>query len=180
MEPLTVVTYPQPIVLSARRIEHDAVPEGSIGVAYYYQDALIARSVVAPESLDAIHDILRTPVSVALAATEDEDGNIDGRVCLVLPVDPDRLGADEADGPDEPWKESVPAPPPEAEQSYHGTGSAESRMVLLPIGNVVRPARDRSRRDDMAYDAREMLENLLAGRSRDAVEKAIDDLLRSI
>jgi hypothetical protein len=32
----------------------------------------------------------------------------------------------------------------------------------------------------VAGDAREMLDNLLAGRSYDAVSRAIDDLLRSI
>lgn len=185
MDPLIVVTHPEPVELEAKPIEHDAVPEDGVAVGYYYNDALIARSVVAPESLEAIHGILSAPVSLALAATVDEQGNIDGRVCLVLPVETGEIRQEEED--DEPWKASVPAPPPEIEQGYgydsgydENDGLNEARMVLLPIGNVVRSASDRHHLDDAADDAREMLENLLAGRARDAVAKAIDDLLKSI
>ncbi len=178
MESLIIVTHPEPVVLDARPIDHDAVPDGAIGVGYYYHDALIARSVVAPESMDAIHSILSAPVNLALAATVDEQGNIDGRVCLVLPVG--RL-PHEQDEEDEPWKASVPPPPPEVEQGYGDDATdAAPRVVLLPIGNVVRSARDRNHPDDPAGDAREMLGNLLNGRAQDAVAKAIDDLLRSI
>lgn len=182
MEPMIVVTYPEPVALEAKPIEHDAVPEGNIGVGYYYHDALIARSVVAPESMDAIHSILSNPVNVALAATVDDGGNIEGRVCLVLPVDAEELrGAADEDPEDEPWKASVPAPPPEIEQSYDADADDQTpRVVLLPIGNVVRTMQDRRHPDDPVIDAREMLGNLLEGRGRDAVSKAIDDLLRSI
>jgi hypothetical protein len=43
----------------------------------------------------------------------------------------------------------------------------------------VRNSRDRHH-SDVAGDAREMLENLLAGQARDADQKAIDDLLKSL
>lgn len=177
MESLIIVTHPEPVALEARPIEHEAVPDGTIGVGYYFHDALIARSIVAPESLDAIHSILSAPVNVALAATVDEHGNIDGRVCLVLPVGNGPQEAEE----DEPWKASVPAPPPEIEQGYDAeSDGTPPRVVLLPIGNVVRSVRDRNHPDDPAGDAREMLGNLLNGKAQDAVAKAIDDLLRSI
>lgn len=178
MEPLIIVTHPEPVALAVKPIEHDAVPDGSVGVGYYHRDALIARSVIAPESLDAIHSILSVPVNVALAASVDEAGNIEGRVCLVLPVSAATFGEEEED---EPWKASVPAPPPEIEGGYGDEPEdATPRVVLLPIGNVVRAARDRNHPDDLAGDAREMLGNLLDGRAQDAVAKAIDDLLKSI
>lgn len=181
MEPLIVVSYPNPVALEARPIEHEAVPDGNVGVGYYYNNSLIARSVVAPESMDAIHNILSVPVSLALAATVDEHGNIDGRICLVLPVHEDDLGDPEEVEDAEPWKASVPAPPPELGGGYDDSPEiAAPRAVLLPIGNVVRSAMDRNHPDDLADDAREMLENLLAGNAQDAVSKAIDDLLRSI
>lgn len=185
MDPLIVVTYPDTVELEAKPIDHDSVPEDGLAVGYYLDDALIARSVVARESMDAIHNILSFPVSLALAATEDEQGNIDGRVCLILPIEAGEASL-EAEEEDEPWKASVPEPPPEIEQGYDdGYAGAEDeddeeRMVLLPIGNVVRPAHDRHHPDDAADDAREMLENLLTGKARDAVAKAIDDLLDSI
>ena len=179
-----VVTHPEPINLEARPIEHDAVPEGEIALAYYHEGRLLARGVVSNEAVKAINGILVNPVSVALAATEDEEGNIDARFCLVLPVDPDKWPSDEEDGPEEPWRASLPSAPT-FETEFDGTSPAEDdddrpRVALLPIGNVVRHARDRNHRENIARDVREMLVNLMEGKGADAVEKAIDDLLRSL
>lgn len=188
MDHLVVVPHPTPISLEARSISHGSVPEGAVGLGYYYDDRLIARSVVAATALDTIRSLLSSPVSVALAAREDGDGNIDGRLCLVLPVEPG--AGSEDDEPHEavePWKASVPAPPPEVDGSYdeedpddEDEADDEPQFALLPIGNVIRSAGDRHHPGDVAHDAREMLDNLLAGGGRDAVQKAIEDLLSSI
>jgi hypothetical protein len=174
VEQLVVVTHPQPVVLEARRIDEVSAPDGSIALGYYHHGHVLARGLVANDAVDAIHGLLREPVSVALAATEDENGNIDARVCLVLPVEGDEAAADEEE-PEEPWKASVPVPPMELGGDYE----ERPRLALLPIGNAVRGARHRNH-PDVAGDAREMLANLLAGRSYDAVSRAIDDLLNSI
>lgn len=185
MDQLVVVPYPQPIALEARSIRHSAVPEGAVGLGYYYDDRLIAQSVVASNALDTIQSLLETPVSVALAAREDEEGNIDGRICLVLPVDGEEEMAGE-EAPEEPWKSSVPSPPSEIEGGYgseapdRGEGEDDPQLALLPIGNVVRPNEDRHHPEELAHDVKEMLDNLLAGGAEDAVQKAIEDLLNSI
>ena len=184
MDHLVVVPHPTPIALEARSIRHNAVPEGAVGLGYYYDDRLIARSVVASNALDTIQSLLSTPVSVALAAREDDDGNIDGRICLVLPVEADGESSQEPDS--EPWKSSVPAPPPEIESGYGASdASGETdeegpKFALLPIGNVVRPAEDRHHPEELTHDVKEMLDNLLEGGGEDAVQKAIEDLLNSI
>jgi hypothetical protein len=180
MEHLVVVPHPTPITLEARSLRHNAVPEGAIGLGYYYDGRLIARSVVAAGAIDTIHSLLSEPVSVALAAREDDDGNIDGRICLVLPVDNEPDASDEVAA--EPWRASVPAPPTEVDGAVEAQAGAdgEPKYALLPIGNVIRQAADRRHPDEVADDAREMLDNLLQGAGRDAVRKAIDDLLRSI
>ena len=195
MDHLVVVPHPAPIALEARSIQHNSVPEGAVGLGYYYDDRLIARSVVAATALETIKSLLASPVSVALAAREDGKGNIDGRICLVLPVDEEgEEGAEGGSGggaggvETEPWRSSVPAPPPEIEEGYGGKGSsglAEGdeegpQFALLPIGNVIRSAGDRRHPDDVAHDAKEMLDNLLLGGGKDAVQKAIDDLLNSL
>lgn len=183
MEQLFVVTHPEPIQLEARELDHEDTPEGSVALGYYHEGAVLARGIVALDALEAIHSLLESPVSLALAASEDEEGNINARVCLVLPMDPDEaLGRDGSDEPDEPWKQSVPAPPAEVESGYGRPEEEEAgrpRLALLPIGNVVRGVRNRNH-DDVVSDAREMLDNLLAGRAQDAVSKAIDDLLDSL
>ena len=183
MDHLVVVPHPEPISLEARSIRHNSVPEGAVGLGYYYDGRLIARSVVAANALETIKSLLSAPVSVALAAREDDSGNIDGRICLVLPVEPEGEGGGESEA----WRSSIPVPPPEVEPGYGSSGPApesedeeDRQFALLPIGNVVRSNVDRRHPDDVANDAREMLDTLLSGGGRDAVEKAIDDLLNSI
>ncbi|MGQ0563000.1 MAG: hypothetical protein ACT443_14140 [Gemmatimonadota bacterium] len=192
MDELIVVTHPEPVLLEARPLETDAPAEGNVALAYYHDGNLLARGLVATEAVKAIEGILSNPVSVALAATEDRSGNIDARFCLVLPVDPEKFPLeDDEDGPvDEPWRSSVPAAP-SFSSSYDEQpdddddedledGEERPRVALLPIGNVMRNAGERRHPDDIARDLREMLLNLMAGRAKDAVSKAIDDLLNSL
>lgn len=180
MDQLFFVTHPEPLLLEARPIEHGTTPKDSVALGYFHEGHILARGLVSRDALDAINGLLANPVSLALAAAEDEDGNIDARVCLVLPVNADGLEPSAADEADEPWKASVPPPPPEVENGYSPDESrAVPKLALLPIGTVVRGARQRNHAD-VVSDAREMLDNLLAGRSSDAVQQAIDDLLDSI
>jgi hypothetical protein len=175
LEQLIVVTHPDPVVLEARPIEDVETTSDSVALGYYHDGHVLARGVVANEALDAIRGLLSEPVSLALAATEDDAGNIDARVCLVLPVDPDDAdGSDEE--PDEPWRASVPGPPGNLGE---GDYDERPRLALLPIGHAVRGASHRNH-VDVAGDVREMLTNLLTGQSRDAVARAIDDLLGSL
>lgn len=179
MDQVYVVTYPEPLPIEARRIEHDSIPDGAVALAYFFRGNMIARGVVTEEGVDAVQRLLREPVPIALAVTEDDDGNIEAHVCLLLPLDPDKLRQD-ADDEDEPWKSSVPTPPPEVESSYSAGGDERPQLALFPIGNVVRNAQNRNHPDNVIDDAQEMLQNLLNGRAKDAVQKAIDDLLREI
>jgi hypothetical protein len=190
MEELIVVTHPSPVRLEARPLDTQGTEaDGNIALAYYHDGHLLARGYVASEALSAIRGILSNPVSVALAATEDDGGNIDARFCLVLPVDPEKLSMEEEDDePAEPWRSSLPAVPTFG-TAYDGTGPASGeeaesgdrpRVALLPIGNVVRNASERHHPEDVARDLHDMLVNLMEGRARDAVSKAIDDLLNSI
>ena len=180
MEDLVFVTYPDPVEIEARPIEHDAVPDGSVGLGYYYRNRLIARGIVTPDAVDAIGTLLQGPVSVALAASEDDKGNIDARFCLVLPVDAEQAIESE-DEPHEPWRDSITS----GTEAWRGEGppetgdDAQPQLALLPIGHVVRSARDRQH-DSVADDAREMLANLIEGKAQDAVSKAIDDLLNNL
>jgi hypothetical protein len=200
-EELIVVTHPEPVQLEVRSLDTEPPAEGDVALAYYHEGHLLARGFVASEAVKAIHGILSNPVSVALAATEDQSGNIEARFCLVLPFEGEEFAIEEAEddeAPSEPWRASLPATP------HLGTDYADAdaalddddddldddddddddddqpRVALLPIGNVVRNARERHHPDDMAQDLRDMLLNLMEGRAKDAVSKAIDDLLSSL
>lgn len=180
MDRLFVVTHPNPIRLEVRPIRHDATPAGSVALGYYHNGSIVARGVVEPEAVQAIRGLLTRPVSLALAATEDEGGNIEARVCLVLPVDADAIARElnEEEDAEEPWKASVPQPP-EFGESFEAESPDQPKLALLPIGHVVRGAQHRHH-EDVAEDAREMLENLIEGRGEDAASRAIDDLLDSL
>ena len=180
MDHLIVVTHPEEVELEARPL-HSKTPEDAIALGYYHDGNLVARGVVAVSAVAAINSLLAHPVTIALAAAEDEDGNIDARVCLVLPIDPDMLPGEGEEGPSEPWRDSVPALPPGIEAA--ATDSADPskpKLALLPIGNVVRGHKDRRHPGDVTADVHEMLDNLIGGKARDAVRKAIDDLLNSL
>jgi hypothetical protein len=188
MHPVVVVTYPHAIDLAVEQLDHATVPDNTTGLAYYYRGGLIARGIVSDDAVESIQNLVADPVHLALAAQEDERGNIDGRLCLVLPVElGTQLMKEEESEPEEPWKASVPAPPSEIDSygSKKKEPEAESdnghpQIALLPIGNIVRSNEARNHPDDIAADAREMLANLLAGQGQDAVKRAIDDLLDSI
>ena len=178
---LVIVTHPDPIELEARPLRSAQEPDGAVALGYYHAGHLVARGVVLPGALEAINGLLAQPVSVALAATVDDDGNIDARVCLVLPLDPDALppGKDD-EAPEESWRGSLPELPEGIETRSDSDDPDRPRLALLPIGNVVRGHKDRRHPEDVAADAQEMLDNLVGGRAQDAVQKAIDDLLRGI
>jgi hypothetical protein len=176
MEPLVVVTHAMPVNLSARPIDALAeAPPETVALGFFLGDHVIARGVVAESALPTINALLADPVTVALAATEDDNGNIEARVCIVVRVTRD----EEADVPEEPWRESVPAPPFESENGESSAGDGEGGLALVPLGNVVRSSTNRHH-EDLAGDAREMLANLLTGGAHDAVSKAIDDLLDNL
>jgi hypothetical protein len=160
------------------------VPEGAVALGYYHEGHLVARGVVSPDAVEAILGLLAKPVSLALAAAEDDHGNIDARVCVVLPFEPGQPQSDRQDDePQEPWQASIPALPDGIEavtEREKGSTSKEPKLALLPIGNVVRGKDDRKYPESIAADAREMLDTLVRGQAQDAVRKAIDDLLRSI
>lgn len=189
MEDLIVVTHPEPILLEARPLAVEAAEAGNVALAYYHDGHLLARGFVASEAMSAIEGILSNPVSIALAATADQNGNIDARFCLVLPVDSEfRVDEDEAGEGEshEAWRSSLPDTPlfeSAFEQSYDADaddGEERPRVALLPIGNIIREASERHHPDDVARDLHDMLQNLMEGRAQDAISKAIDDLLNSI
>jgi hypothetical protein len=95
----------------------------------------------------------------------------------VLPVPTE---TEEGEGPDEPWKASLPPLPSGIESGSESEGDdSVPRLLLLPLGHVVRAASNR-KHSELADDARDMLQNLLSGGGQDAVARAIDDLLRNL
>ena len=176
MDNFVVIRHREPVNLEARRIEHEAAPADQVALAFFVADRLVARGAVPESAVEPLSELLSEPVTLALAVTADDSGNIDGRVCVVLPVPTD--AEQEGEGPDEPWKASLPPLPSGIESGPEGDDSVP-RLLLLPLGHVVRAAANR-KHPELADDARDMLQNLLSGGGQDAVSRAIDDLLRNL
>jgi hypothetical protein len=175
MDPFIVVTHPEPVHLEVRPVEATGLPADHIALGFFYLEGLLARGVVPPPAVQPLTELLANPVTIALAVTQDDSGNIDGRLCVVLRM-PDGAAPPDTEEPEEPWKSSVPDLPPGVEADEPGK---PAHLALLPLGNVVRSAANR-REAELVDEARDMLQNLLAGRARDAVSRAIDDLLDSL
>jgi hypothetical protein len=175
MDPFIVVTHPEPIHLEVRPIEAADLPADHIALGFFHLDSLLARGVVPPPAVQPLIELLSNPVTVALAVTQDDDGNVDGRLCVVLRM-PDGNPPPDSEEPEEPWRTSVPDLPSGVESDEPGK---PAHLALLPLGNVVRSAANRHQAE-LVDEARDMLQNLLAGRAQDAVSQAIDDLLDSL
>jgi len=175
MDPFVVVTHPEPLLLEARPIEAADLPPDDVALGFFHHDVLVARGVVPPPAVTPLNQLLSSPVTVALAVSRDDAGNIDGRLCVVIRM-PEAGPRPEPDEPAEPWKSSVPDLPPGVESEERSNGA---QFALLPLGNVVRSAAN-CRFTELDEEARDMLESLIAGRGRDAVSRAIDDLLDSL
>ena len=82
---------------------------------------------------------------------------------------------------DEPWKASVPSFE-EREEDGEGEGEGEGpSMETILLGHIVRFAGDRKHPDDLAAEAVDILQKILAGGPMsDANQKAIDDLLDNL
>ena len=63
MDSLVVVTHPQPVRLEARHIEHEATPPGSMALAYYHDERLVARSRENHKGFRSLlHDVVQSRV----------------------------------------------------------------------------------------------------------------------
>jgi len=85
--------------------------------------------------------------------------------------------AREAADADEPWKASVPSFEEEQREANEEGGG----LAAILLGHIVRFDRDRKHPEDLAQEAVDILQRVVAGAPMsDAAAKAIDDLLDSL
>jgi hypothetical protein len=85
-------------------------------------------------------------------------------------------GEDESDGADEPWAASVPSSSYEA--SVEGEPEEDDlRIAPIPLGNIVRFARDRVHPDSLPLETADVLRKIIEGGASEVVDRALVDLL---
>lgn len=179
-----------PVPLAVAPLDDVRAPEGS-ALGAYIGRRLIARCAMAREAIDQLIslDLFSEPVSLALLAVEEEPG-IQGRLFALVPADRLSEAMLDMEESDEPWKSSVPSfeDPDDDDDDFEELDEDEDEddeagedVASILLGHVVRFDRDRRHAGDLAAEAVDILQRIVAGSElRDADSRAVDDLLDSL
>ncbi len=164
-----------PLEVSVAPLPDERAPDG-VCLAARIDGRLVARCAMPGESIERLValKLFEEPVLVGLLAFEGEPG-IQGRLVALVPA----ARLTENSEPDEPWKASVPSfEDAEREGGEEGDGSG---LAAILLGHIVRFSNDRKHPEDLAQEAVDILQRVVAGAPMpDAASKAIDDLLDSL
>ena len=164
-----------PLEVSVSPLPDERAPDG-VCLAARIDGRLVARCAMPGESIERLValKLFEEPVLVGLLAFEGEPG-IQGRLVALVPA----ARLTEGSEADEPWKASVPS----FEDSEDGEGEEGdgSGLAAILLGHIVRFSSDRKHPEDLAQEAVDILQRVVAGAPMpDAATKAIDDLLDSL
>lgn len=174
------VSTQQTVGLSVDEIADDRTPEGMVCMGVFFQNRLIARSIVPPDALGQIEaqNVFADPVRLGLAAVEEDPG-LQCRLFALLPAT--RFQQQEQE-PDEPWAASVPrfedVLQADEDDDDDDNEMDDEAIVPLLLGHVVRFGRDRKHPDSLAEEAADVLRAILSEDKplTNIVDKIIEDL----
>jgi hypothetical protein len=169
-----------PLQLSVAPMPDDRAPDG-VCLASRIDGRLVARCAMPGESIERLMTLklFEEPVMIGLLAFEGEPG-IQARLVALVPSSRLTEGSSEED---EPWKASVPSfEKAQREAAVGEEADAEGAgLAAILLGHIVRFSVDRKHPDDLAREAVDILQRVVAGTPLDdAAAKAIDDLLDSL
>ena len=165
-----------PLEVSVAPLPDERAPDG-VCLAARIDGRLVARCAMPGESIERLValKLFEEPVLVGLLAFEGDPG-IQGRLVALVPA----ARLTESSEPDEPWKASVPSFE-DAERGSDGEDGDGSGLAAILLGHIVRFSSDRKHPEDLAQEAVDILQRVVAGAPMpDAASKAIDDLLDSL
>ena len=174
------VSTQQTVVLHVGKIDDDRTPDDMVCMGVFFQDRLIARSIVPPEALHQLEaqDVFSNPVRLGLAAVEEDPG-LQCRLFALLPAS--RFQEPEGEHePEEPWAASVPrfedVLPADGDEVNEEID--EAAIVPLLLGHVVRFVSDRKHPDSLTEEAADVLRAILSEDRplTNIVDKIIEDL----
>jgi hypothetical protein len=162
-----------PLEVSVGPLPDERAPDG-VCLASRIDGRLVARCAMPGESIERLValKLFEEPVLVGLLAFEGEPG-IQGRLVALVPAARLTEGSEE----EEPWKASVPS----FEEEQREANEEGAGLAAILLGHIVRFDRDRKHPEDLAQEAVDILQRVVAGAPMsDAAAKAIDDLLDSL
>ncbi len=168
------VATQNPVSVRVAEIPDRRTPDGMICMGTFLVDQAqpIARSAVPDDMLSDLESsgAFGHPVRLALAAVEEEPG-LQCRLFALLPA---KYFQETDSEPKEPWAASVPS-----FEDRHLEEIPENAVVPLLLGHIVRFQRDRKHPDDLALEAGDVLQAIVAKESAttEVVDKLLEDLL---
>jgi hypothetical protein len=178
--PAAIAATEHAVQITVGLLEDDRIPEGMVCMGSYRNGRLIARSVLSPEAWGQIHEygIFEDPVQIVLVARAAPPG-LQCQLYAMVPL-PDE---DEAEL-EEPWSASVPGSSYEAAVDAEGEeDDAEEdeddgpAVAPIPLGNIIRYARDRVHPESLPLEAVDVLRRIIDGETAEVVDRALADLL---
>jgi hypothetical protein len=172
--PAALAATEGPVELNVGLVEDERTPDGMVCMATYRNGRLVARCALPPEAWDQVHShgLFAQPVPVVLVAREAPPG-LQCQLFAMVTIPPD-LQLDTDDEP-EPWADSVPGAGYDAAVAEED--SDDPPVAPIPLGTVVRFAKDRVHPDSLPLEAADVLRKIIEGRTAEVVDKALEDLL---
>jgi hypothetical protein len=170
--PAAIAATAEPIQLRVGLIEDERVPAGMVCMGTYRNGRLVARSVLSPEAWTQIeeHGFFDEPLQVVLVARLAPPG-LQCQLFAMVPI-PDDEGEEE-----EPWAASVPSSSYEASLESETERTGDPQVAPVPLGNIVRFARDRVHPDSLPLETADVLKKIIEGDATEVVDRALADLL---
>ena len=179
--PAALAATQDPVPLRVELLEDERTPDGMVCMGTYRNDRLVARCALPPEAWAKVqeHGFFEQPVPVVLVAREAPPGLQCQLFAMV--VLPEGLELEADDDAEEPWAESVPGAGYEAAVTQgddeEGEDEGDPRVAPIPLGTIVRFAKDRVHPDSLPLEAADVLRKVIEGRTSEVVDRALEDLL---
>jgi hypothetical protein len=177
MTPAAIAATDRPVQLSVQLVQDERVPDGMVCMGSFRNGRLIARSAMPPEAWEQIREyhIFDEPVQVVLVARTAPPG-LQCQLYAMVPL------PDMDEEPDEPWAASVPGSTYEAslvedEDADEGEDADDPQVAPIPLGNIVRYARDRIHPESLPLEAVDVLRKIVDGETSELIDRALSDLL---
>lgn len=170
--PAAIAATESAVQITVGLLQDDRVPEGMVCMGSYRNGRLIARAVMPPEAWGQIeaYEVFAEPVQIVLVAREATPG-LQCQLYAMVPL-PDDEDEDES----EPWSTSVPGSSYES-SIEEGDEEDDPAVTPIPLGNIVRYARDRVHPESLPLEAVDVLRRIIDGETSEVVDRALADLL---
>jgi hypothetical protein len=174
--PAALAATEEPVALRVALLEDDRIPEGMVCMGTYRNDRLVARCAMPPEAWAQLQEfgLFKDPVPVVLVAREAPPGLQCQLFAMVTLPEDFPLEEDER----EPWADSVPGSSyEESIAEAEEDDEDDPRVAPIPLGNIVRFAKDRVHPDSLPLEAVDILQRIIEGKTSEVIDKALEDLL---